>query len=669
MPLANLPQRNTFVHFQDPGFPRVERSVTCPGSYVPLARACSSTGTASSPDFDAAPMPVYGSSCDNIVPLALWSASPDSNEDASPLRRTESISTAYAWPQPYMMPQIPAASPINSSKASSIAVHYELGEKKAWTKFSQDPESNISTDVSDNELESVARVPADEHTPTHTADHSEDEQSSKLHAAIATRHWKDLSPAPWARCSHASEDKISSAVQKVPVALPVEVKKRWADLSEDEETPASQRATVDISEDQPSSVEQLSLTAALEKDRCADLPEEQSAVPQPAMSEAAIDEISHKMSSEEEKSVVMKPAKPSRPQFVKPTREARTRQFQAKLEEFFKLDFDEVDPSQQDGLTHRMLFGLKSLGELVTFWQKDGTQVCEEGFRLVGLEEADMYALGRVIRKADKLLEERRFREAYDKLCTARRWFDPDTLKDERAKAAAHAEKSLTKKNKKDKRGQKNACESDVDDADDVDGWTQVKSTDKKQISEKGSDKVARKENVHTAQAQITWENNGRKPSQKKEAVVQNPNSKQPLSNNKSQTSMVRRQAGQARRNPQKMLCRYNVGIEQDRSFNVLRKLLGERGSHMKTIAENTGAKLRIRGRGSGYLEGPAQTEASDEPLMLCISAESREGFEAAVQDVESLLGHVHDQYCKFCCDRNLPLPSLSVVQSEQPAR
>merc|ERR1712188_297861 len=88
--------------------------------------------------------------------------------------------------------------------------------------------------------------------------------------------------------------------------------------------------------------------------------------------------------------------------------------------------------------------------------------------------------------------------------------------------------------------GQKNACESDVDDADDVDGWTQVKSTDKKQISEKGSDKVARKENVNTAQAQITWENNGRKPSQKKEAVVQNPNSKQPLSNNKSQTSMVR---------------------------------------------------------------------------------------------------------------------------------
>merc|ERR1719158_575558 len=102
-------------------------------------------------------------------------------------------------------------------------------------------------------------------------------------------------------------------------------------------------------------------------------------------------------------------------------------------------------------MTHRMLFSLKSLGELVNFWQPDGRQVSEEGFKLVGLAEADMYALGRVIHKADKLLEERRFREAYDKLCMARRWFDPDTLIEERAKAAAHAEKSLTKKNKKDK--------------------------------------------------------------------------------------------------------------------------------------------------------------------------------------------------------------------------
>merc|ERR1712093_340721 len=97
------------------------------------------------------------------------------------------------------------------------------------------------------------------------------------------------------------------------------------------------------------------------------------------------------------------------------------------------------------------------------------------------------------------------------------------------------------------------------------------------------------------------------------------------------------------------MCCRYNVGIEQDRAFNVVRKLLGDRGSHMKYIAENTSAKLRIRGRGSGFLEGPDNREASDEPLMICISATSQEGFKTAVQDVESLLEHIHQEYSDFC--------------------
>jgi len=133
------------------------------------------------------------------------------------------------------------------------------------------------------------------------------------------------------------------------------------------------------------------------------------------------------------------------------------------------------------------------------------------------------------------------------------------------------------------------------------------------------------------------------------------------------QTSGVKSQNGQARKGPQKLLCRYKVGIEQDRAFNVVQKLLGDRGSHMKTIAANTGSKLRIRGRGSGFLEGPDQKEASDEPLMLCISASTREGFGDAVEDVESLLAYVHDQYRAFCQHRNFPPPRLSVVQDEQP--
>merc|ERR1712025_1047248 len=118
----------------------------------------------------------------------------------------------------------------------------------------------------------------------------------------------------------------------------------------------------------------------------------------------------------------------------------------------------------------------------------------------------------------------------------------------------------------------------------------------------------------------------------------------------------------------QKFLCRYNVGIEQDRSFNVVRKLLGDHGSHMKEIAENSGAKLRIRGRGSGFLEGANKREASDEPLMICVSATSPEGFATATEDVESLLDHVHGQYRAFCDERGLPKPELSVSRGKQPA-
>jgi len=504
----------------------------------------------------------------------------------------------------------------------------------------------------------------------------------------------------------------------------VDVKRWWADLPEDKQTPAHQKTRAlekgpaDLFMDEKSPDYQKSSLAPWSKvgaqvsvavpaapARWADLPdsedEQEGSVgegPQLTThsSISITDDKEPQPGLATEEPVVMEPSRPSssgssRPQFARPTREARVRQFQAKLDEFFELDFDSVDPSQQDGLTHRMLFALKSLAELVNFWQADGTQVSEEGFKLLGFEEADMFALGRVIRKTDKLLDERRFRDAYDKLCTARRWFDPNTVMEERAKASALSAK----------RDNKKACDSDADD-----DWTQVKKTDKK----RASDAAPQKEYTRREQArwkssgnkgmeEATWKNVGNKASQELEAVskaasklptqtsslrpqhsnpkfqtAQRPQASglRPLSNLKPQTSAFGLQASGSglRRKPlQKLLCRYNVCIEQDRAFNVVRKLLGDRGSHMKQIAENTGAKLRIRGRGSGFLEGPDQTEASDEPLMLCISASSREGFENAVQDVERLLEHVQDQYRVFCNDRHLPVPRLSVVQREQPTR
>merc|ERR1711904_23416 len=173
---------------------------------------------------------------------------------------------------------------------------------------------------------------------------------------------------------------------------------------------------------------------------------------------------------------------------------------------------------------------------------------------------------------------------------------------------------------KKKRRDTNKACNSDTDD----DDWTQV------------NNKAKNKANEHVCRAleKPGGKKDGRKTNRKPEALRENgtqefnqtSNRKPTFANLKPQAAALRH----GKKAHQKKLCRYNVCIEQDRDFNVVCKLLGDKGCHMKTIAENTGAKLRIRGRGSGYREGPDQIEASNDPLMICISADSLEGFSMA---------------------------------------
>ena len=67
-----------------------------------------------------------------------------------------------------------------------------------------------------------------------------------------------------------------------------------------------------------------------------------------------------------------------------------------------------------------------------------------------------------------------------------------------------------------------------------------------------------------------------------------------------------------------KFTCRYEIQIENDKEFQVARKIIGSKGYNMKRIidlclkeataemrASVDAVKLRLRGRGSGYKEGP----------------------------------------------------------------
>merc|ERR1712187_67450 len=59
------------------------------------------------------------------------------------------------------------------------------------------------------------------------------------------------------------------------------------------------------------------------------------------------------------------------------------------------------------------------------------------------------------------------------------------------------------------------------------------------------------------------------------------------------------REVGDSAAATSKFLCRYEVGIEEDRAFRVCRRLIGPGGENMKHIVSEAGSgvKVRIRGR------------------------------------------------------------------------
>jgi hypothetical protein len=110
-------------------------------------------------------------------------------------------------------------------------------------------------------------------------------------------------------------------------------------------------------------------------------------------------------------------------------------------------------------------------------------------------------------------------------------------------------------------------------------------------------------------------------------------------------------------KNNGKFTCKYEILIPNDKDFQIARRLIGSKGCNMKKIIDeckilepnsNDVVKLRLRGKGSGYKEGP-QNKESDEPLHLCISAKNQEGMIKASECVNELLNKIYEDYKKHC--------------------
>lgn len=325
----------------------------------------------------------------------------------------------------------------------------------------------------------------------------------------------------------------------------------------------------------------------------------------------------------------------SRPRFLRVNREQRAQQAKKAIVEFLSLDFDAVSPEEQGGVVQRMLGTVKSLEVKDTYWNSEGERLEEDRYRLLDLEEADMYAIARHVNKAAKHCEKRSFRKAYDNLCEVRPWLRGDDLIALR----------VGWESKKHSREAKKQSKQVHKEQEEVEGWQTVGGKNKKE---------AKAEPKDSEQQIATWEVvNGRKKKGFELDSVSRNSQQRPSKYDemlpKSEVDRAEHRQKQASMKD-KTQCQFIIGIEEENKFRVVRRILGKAGQNMKHIAEETGAKLRLLGRGSGFLEGPvgSQQESAD-PLMLCISAPDKASYEQSKKLAGDLLEDIYTQYRQHC--------------------
>nr|KAJ4024057.1 hypothetical protein NW766_000289 [Fusarium irregulare] len=89
------------------------------------------------------------------------------------------------------------------------------------------------------------------------------------------------------------------------------------------------------------------------------------------------------------------------------------------------------------------------------------------------------------------------------------------------------------------------------------------------------------------------------------------------------------------------------ISLEPVHGFNLRAQVVGHGGAYVKHIQQETGCRVQIKGRGSGYLEAATNHE-SDEDMFLHVAGPDANMVEKAKELCEDLIANVKQQYEEF---------------------
>ena len=147
------------------------------------------------------------------------------------------------------------------------------------------------------------------------------------------------------------------------------------------------------------------------------------------------------------------------------------------------------------------------------------------------------------------------------------------------------------------------------------------------------------------------------------EEIVQNKQYKEYIPKNlkeKEKEKDIKFQTNSTRDYKLKYVSRYIVQIDNEKNFPVKKLIIGDKGMTLRNILINNcikygeqTTKIRLRGRGSGYKEGPRNEESKD-PMELCISSLNLVSFTRCSAEIEKLLKNIYYQYYIYQSRNNL---------------